>query len=346
MQRRSPACIVAGFPGASHRHRLPLITSSPDLLDTFGLRPIGPALAALQRGVLGKKGQQPARFGLSSTRILKPWISLPTWVGIRPRDRLAPLYNLFNRVAAPKGEPYSVRVTYARDFLGGQFTYDGHLGTDFALPVGTTIAASAPGLVLRVDNNLDRGGLKVCINHGEGLFTTSSHLSRALVRVGDVVKRGQPVGLSGASGIEFLLMFPWVSPHLHFNTWLDATPVDPFAREGETSLWQVHNDPRPHAGRESEPFARTRWNARRVDEAIAACVDDPLRSSMSGIEDLGRRAAEVIVQRNYRAMLFTSFPPLYDEVHERASRLDLPMFARDYDGASLRGVRVGDARSR
>src|SRR5260370_31721793 len=108
--------------------------SSPDLLDTFGLRPLGPALASIQRGVLGRKGQEPSRFGLSSTRILKPWISLPTWLGVRPKNRLVPLYNLFNRIPAPKNEPYSVRVTYAPDFLGTQFTYDGHLRTDFALP--------------------------------------------------------------------------------------------------------------------------------------------------------------------------------------------------------------------
>src|SRR5271169_5801199 len=122
---------------------------APDLLDTFGLRPVGPALEAMRRVVLGVKGQEPARWGLSSTRIFKPWISIPTWLGARPGDRLVPIYNLFNRVPAPRDEPYSVRVTYARDFLGGQFTYDGHLGTDFAVPAGTTIAASAPGLVLR-----------------------------------------------------------------------------------------------------------------------------------------------------------------------------------------------------
>ncbi len=321
-------------------------TSRPDLLDAFGLRPLGPALAAIQRGVLGREGQKPAKFGVSSVRILKPWISFPTWLGTRPRDRLVPIYNLFNRVSAPRDEPYSVRVTYARDFLGGRFTYDGHLGTDFAMPVGTTIVASAPGVVLRVANDLDRGGLKVCIDHGDGLFTTSSHLSRALVRVGQIVVRGEPVGLSGASGVEFITLFPWVAPHLHFNTWLDATPVDPFARAGETSLWRVRNDPRPHDGGQSEPFAPTRWDLRRVDAAVECCRDPSLRSAMARIEDPSRRAAEVLVQRNYRAMLFTEFPPLYHREHPRAARLDLPTLARDYDGASLRGVRVGEVSAR
>jgi hypothetical protein len=314
----------------------------PDLLDTFGLRPLGPALAAFGRAMLGTSGEPKTRFGLSSVRIFKPWIGLPTWLGVRPRNRLTPIYNLFNRDPQQRGEPYSVRVTHARDFLGGQFTYDGHLGTDFAVPVGTPVVAAAPGLVLRVANDLDRGGLKVCIDHGEGLFTTSSHLSRALVRVGDAVERGRSVGLSGASGLEFAMMFPWVSPHVHFNTWLDATPVDPFAQEGERSLWRVHNDPRPHDGSAGEPFEPTRWDMARVDAAIAACRYEPLRRTMEAVDDVARRAAELIVQRNYRAALFDAFPPVYERTHDRAPRLDLPFREDDYDGASLRGRRIGD----
>jgi murein DD-endopeptidase MepM/ murein hydrolase activator NlpD len=314
----------------------------PDLLDTFGLRPAGPALAAFRRALLGSSGEPKTQFGLSSVRIFKPWIGLPTWLGVRPRDRLTPIYNLFNRAPQPRDEAYSVRVTHARDFLGGQHTYDGHLGTDFAVPVGTPVAAAAPGLVLRVASELDRGGLKVCIDHGDGLFTTSSHLSRARVAEGEVVARGTVVGLSGASGVEFATMFPWVSPHLHFNTWLDSNPVDPFARQGERSLWRAHNDPRPHDGSPTEPFEPTRWDAALVDAAVAACRHAGLRREMEAIGDVSRRAAELIVQRNYRAVLFSAFPPVYPRSHERAPRLDLPFSARDYDGASLRGRRVGD----
>lgn len=314
----------------------------PDLLDTFGLRPAGPALAAIRRAVLGTAGEPKTQFGLSSVRIFKPWIGIPAWLGVRPRDRLTPIYNLFNRAPQPRDQPYSVRVSYARDFLGGRFTYDGHLGTDFALPVGTPIVAAAPGIVLRVGNDLDRGGLKVCIDHGDGLFTTSSHLSRSIVGVGDVVGRGQVVGLSGASGVEFVTMFPWVSPHLHFNTWLDSTPVNPFARPAEASLWRSRNDPRPHDGTASEAFEPTRWDAALVDAAIAACRHEALRRSMGALTDVSKRAAEVIVQRNYRAVLFTAFPPLYPRMHDRAPRLDLPLLAADYDGASLRGRRVGE----
>ena len=74
-------------------------------------------------------------------------------------------------------------------------TYDIHNGTDFATPVGTRVVAGAPGVVRRVSSEFHRGGLKVFIDHGGGLVTGANHLSRALVRVGERVSRGQLVAL-------------------------------------------------------------------------------------------------------------------------------------------------------
>ncbi len=162
------------------------------VLDTFGLRPLRPALRDAWQALAGNPHLPPSRWGPSSVRIFKPHIGLPTWLGLKRRDRRVPIYNFFNRVPQPPDEGYSVRATYARDFRGGRFTYDGHVGTDFASPVGTPVVAAAPGVVLRVCNEMNRGGLKVCIDHGEGLFTTSNHLSRALVEPGHRVARGEP----------------------------------------------------------------------------------------------------------------------------------------------------------
>ena len=50
-----------------------------------------------------------------------------------------------------------------------------------------------PQSLAAVATELDHGGLKVCIDHGEGLFTTHNHLSRALVRVGERVSCGSSV---------------------------------------------------------------------------------------------------------------------------------------------------------
>jgi len=231
-----------------------------------------------------------------------------------------------------------VRVTHCRDFRGGQHTYDGHLGTDFACPVATPIVTPAPGVVLRVATDIGYGGLKVCIDHGAGLFTTANHLSRSAVTVGQCVRRGQVIGLSGASGLEFVFCFPWVAPHLHFNTWLDGESVDPYAAHGETSLWRRANDPVgwdgvPVAG--DEAFRPSQWSAEGVDAAIAACRDPYLRARALAFDDLPRRAAEILVIRCYAASAFDDFGPLYESRHERRPWLDLPFRAQDYRGAAL-----------
>jgi murein DD-endopeptidase MepM/ murein hydrolase activator NlpD len=277
------------------------------------------------------------QFGPSSVRIFKPRIGLPTWAGHKRSDRLVWLYNFFNRNPAPADQKYSVKVTYGRDFAGGQWTYDGHLGTDFACPVGTPIVAGAPGIVLRISSELDHGGLKVCVDHGEGLFTTHNHLARALVRVGERVTRGQPVGLSGASGLEFVLFFPWVSPHLHYNVWVDGEPVDPFARPGEQSLWRRRNDPRPTDGHadDDERVEPSAWDADGVEAAIAACRSPQLRAKLLEVQPLPQRAAAVLLVRSYRRALFESFPPLYRAAVGRRPRLDLPFREEDFRGVWL-----------
>jgi murein DD-endopeptidase MepM/ murein hydrolase activator NlpD len=290
------------------------------------------------RTLRGSPHQQPSRWGVSSVRIFKPRITARTWLRLPRPDGRVPVYNLFNRYPAPSDRGYSVRVTHCRDFLGGQHTYDGHLGTDFACPIGTPIVTPAPGLVLRVATDIGYGGLKVCIDHGRGLFSTANHLSRATVQVGQTVGRGDVVGLSGASGLEFVLCFPWVAPHLHFNTWLDGEAVDPYAAAGEIPLWRHGNDPVPWHG---EPVAGdadvrpSRWSAAGVEAAIVACRDPVLRARALARGDLAHRAAEILVIRSYGASAFDGFPPLYESRHHRLPWLDLPFRAQDYRGAAL-----------
>lgn len=305
--------------------------------ETFGLRPAKDAAAALRRVLGGSPHVPPTQWDATSTRIFKPAISLPTWLRHTRRDGLVPIYNFFNRVRQPRGEGYSVRVTYARDFRGGRWTYDGHIGTDFACPVGTPVVAAAPGLVLRVASELDRGGLKVCVDHGEGLFTTHNHLARALVREGERVERGQAVGRSGASGLEFVLCFPWVAPHLHFNVMQDGEPVNPFAAGDELSMWRRPNEPVPSPGAAPEDarFRPSEWDAAGVDAGVDACLDPAVRESMRALPTIARRAAELLVLRNYKPTLFSSFPHLYRERFGRAARLNLPFRATDFRGAWL-----------
>jgi len=306
------------------------------ILDTFGLRPLGKAVKEGVKAAFGEGDIPPTQVDLTSLKILKPQISIPTWLGVKKGGRMAPVYNLYNREIAPRDAAYSVKVTYARDYRGGQLTYDSHLGTDFALPVGTRIVTCAPGKVVRVINQFDHGGLKIFIDHGSGLITTYGHLSRSLVREGETVSRGQVVGLSGAAGIEMLLFFPWVSPHLHLNVVLNSIPVDPFADKGETSLWKNGNDPVPHTGPADSGFQTTVWNEKLVDDAIADCSSSAERDYLRSIADLEMRAMETINYRMFYNTLFSEFPPMYEKEYARRPVLDLPLSAEDYDGITFR----------
>ena len=308
------------------------------ILETFGLSPLGSAVRDSLRAVTGRPHVPPSRWGLSSTRIFKPHISLPTWLGRRPPDGRVPVYNFFNRVTPPREEGYSVRVTYARDFRGGRWTYDGHEGTDFAVPVATPVTAAAPGRVLRVVTYMDHGGLKVCLDHGGGLITTSDHLSRALVREGDRVRRGQVIGLSGASGVEFIAFFPWVAPHLHLNVWLNGRSVDPFGVEsaGEVPLWRTGNAPTPCGGEpEEEGFEPTEWDPPAVEAGIAACRDPAERERLRALEDVDGRAVDLLLLQNFWTALFEDFPVPCKHRFDRRPHLDLPFRACDYSGVAF-----------
>jgi murein DD-endopeptidase len=301
-------------------------------LDVFGLRPLGPSLAPIRRSIAGGGDGPRVQWGPSSLRIFKPRISLPTWMGRRRRDGRVWVYNFFNRVPQPSDEGYSVEVTYCRDYAGGRWTYDGHLGTDFACPVGTPIVAGAAGEVVRVSNELDYGGLKVCVDHGGGLFTTHCHLARAMVGVGDTLKRGQTVGLSGASGLEFVLFFPWVAPHLHYDVWLDGAPVDPFALPDETSLWRRRNDPVPFdpVSDVEDVFEPSSWDHDGIEATIEGCVEPRLREELRSVKPLPQRGAAVLLASNYRRALFGSLPSLYTKRNARRPRLDLPFRRVDF----------------
>lgn len=85
-----------------------------------------------------------------------------------------------------------------------------HSGTDIAAPKGTKIAASGDGKVLLAGGNYFYSGNMVIIDHGQGLKTMYAHLDKALVNVGDIVKKGDVIGLVGATGRA-------TGPHLHWG---------------------------------------------------------------------------------------------------------------------------------
>lgn len=102
-----------------------------------------------------------------------------------------------------------------RSFGGKEF----HKAIDIAGPPGTPVVASASGVVDYVGNSSGLG-LIVEIDHGFGYMTQYAHLSRALVKQGQYVKRGQVIGAIGTSGRS-------TGPHLHYGVKVIDKEVDP-----------------------------------------------------------------------------------------------------------------------
>jgi murein DD-endopeptidase MepM/ murein hydrolase activator NlpD len=105
-----------------------------------------------------------------------------------------------------------------RDPFTGRMTF--HPGIDLAAPPGAPIYAPADGVVRRI--RWDRGyGLVLEIDHGYGVATRYAHISKAAVKIGTRVKRGQIIAYVGNTGRS-------TGPHLHYEVLVYRKNVNPF----------------------------------------------------------------------------------------------------------------------
>jgi hypothetical protein len=122
----------------------------------------------------------------------------------------------------------------------------GHNGIDYGVPEGTQVVAAAPGQVIRAEldtetaQNPKKGyGYHVRIQHSDGSTAIYGHLSRILVKTGQLVNAGDPIARSGNTGWS-------TGPHLHFEIRLGAsitTSVDPDKYAGYLPAPEVEPDP-------------------------------------------------------------------------------------------------------
>ena len=75
-----------------------------------------------------------------------------------------------------------------------------HYGVDISAPVGSPVVAPAAGIVALVAQNMYFSGGTLILDHGHGLTSAFLHLSKILVREGDVVGQGDPIAEIGATG--------------------------------------------------------------------------------------------------------------------------------------------------
>ena len=93
-----------------------------------------------------------------------------------------------------------------------------HLGTDYAAPKGTPIRAVGSGVVTKSEYKANNGNY-VKIRHNGTYETQYLHMSKRLVKVGDVVKQGQVIGKVGSTGLA-------TGPHVCFRFWKNGEQVD------------------------------------------------------------------------------------------------------------------------
>ena len=102
---------------------------------------------------------------------------------------------------------------------GDEISRATHFGFDLASTARAPVTAAAAGVVVSADD-LGIYGNCVLIDHGIGLGSLYGHLSQIDVVAGDRVEKGQPIGLTGDTGLA-------AGDHLHFAVVLGGHYVDP-----------------------------------------------------------------------------------------------------------------------
>lgn len=101
-----------------------------------------------------------------------------------------------------------------------------HLGIDYRAAIGEKVPTTNSGKVV-FSGDLFYTGWTVIIDHGLDIFSVYGHLSKTLVNAGEMVQRGQIIGLSGNTGRTS-------GPHLHWGVKVQGEYIDGFALIDET----------------------------------------------------------------------------------------------------------------
>jgi murein DD-endopeptidase MepM/ murein hydrolase activator NlpD len=124
---------------------------------------------------------------------------------------------------APVHKPLTSYTRVSSIFGNRKDPFNGHLafhsGIDFAAPQGSTVMSAGAGTVTFV-GQMSGYGNAIEVTHEGGIITRYGHLSAFLVKEGDTVSTGSPIGRVGSTGRS-------TGPHLHFEVRRADNAVDP-----------------------------------------------------------------------------------------------------------------------
>ncbi len=132
--------------------------------------------------------------------------------------------------------PLASSVTSAYGWRSDPFTGESrfHRGVDLRAAYGTEVPAASGGTIVSAG---ERGtyGTIVVVRDGAGVETRYAHLSATLVKEGDVIAAGTPIGRVGSSGRS-------AAPHLHFEVLVNGERVDPAQWAGRVGRGPLKSD--------------------------------------------------------------------------------------------------------
>jgi murein DD-endopeptidase MepM/ murein hydrolase activator NlpD len=176
---------------------------------------------------------EPKTFPTTELSVEQRYVELSPEDQSRAAREAAEIEGIYATVTEPAlwSRPFIVPVdgvTGGRNF-GHRRVFNGqprapHSGADLRADTGTPIHAANTGRVV-LAKNLFFSGNAVFVDHGLGVYTVYLHLSKIYVEPGQIVERGQVVGLAGATGRV-------TGPHLHWGVHMVDARVDPFSLIG------------------------------------------------------------------------------------------------------------------
>lgn len=145
---------------------------------------------------------------------------------------IAPVYSRMTSAFGMRQSP-----TYRKQLL--------HKGVDLSGKVGTPIRSPAEGVVSFYGFYGGYGRL-LAVDHGNGFETRYAHLSKAHVKPGDIIERGQLLAEVGNTGRT-------TGPHLHYEIWYKGRIVDPETVAFKLDYPEFRESLEQHMGGDEDP---------------------------------------------------------------------------------------------